>query len=123
MNYINMLTGNKCRGSGYAEILIEADLVTSGCLESVLRGRAYAKALFCLKTVCKGMERLLIERFSEEENLAISSPIALMRLQNLINHENLNTVLDDVSTTSLLDRYIDFEDKVHDGYLGKSATF
>ena len=48
MNYIGMLTGHKCRGSGYSEILIEADLVTSGCLENVLRGKAYAKALFCL---------------------------------------------------------------------------
>ncbi|KAK3748756.1 hypothetical protein QZH41_020323 [Actinostola sp. cb2023] len=38
MNYMGMVTGNKCRGSGYSEILIEAGLVTSGCLTSVLKG-------------------------------------------------------------------------------------
>ena len=40
MNYINMLTGHKCRGSGYAEILNEAELVTHGCLASALNGKA-----------------------------------------------------------------------------------
>ena len=38
MNYIGMLTKKKCSGSGYAEILIEAGLVTTGCLQSVLSG-------------------------------------------------------------------------------------
>ena len=32
MNYIGMITNHKCRGSGYAEILLEAQLVTTGCL-------------------------------------------------------------------------------------------
>ena len=31
--------GHKCRGSGYSEILIEAELVTSGCLNSLLSRR------------------------------------------------------------------------------------
>ena len=51
MNYLGMVTGNKCKGSGYSEILLEAELVTTGCLSTVLKGKAYAKALFCLKTV------------------------------------------------------------------------
>ena len=51
MNYMGMVTGYKCGSSGYAEILTEAELITSGCLASVLSGKAYAKALFCLKTV------------------------------------------------------------------------
>ena len=66
-----MVTEHKCLGSGYSEILIEAQLVTSGCLGSVLKGKAYAKALFCLKTVTEVMERLLMERFVEEENVKV----------------------------------------------------
>lgn len=64
MNYLGCLTGRKCRGLGYAEILIEAGLVTSGCLESVQKGKAYAKAMFCLKTVIEAMERLLFNSSS-----------------------------------------------------------
>lgn len=56
MNYIGMLTRRKMCGSGYAEILFEAQLVTSGSLKGVLSGKAYAKSLFCLKTVCESME-------------------------------------------------------------------
>ena len=79
MNYIGMVTGHKCRGSGYAEILIEAKLVTSGCLSSILKGKAYAKALFCLKTVTEAMERLLIERFTDEEKIEVANPKALLK--------------------------------------------
>ena len=49
------------RGSDYSEILIEVEVVTTDCLSSVhvLKGKAYAKALFCLKTVSEAMQRLL----------------------------------------------------------------
>uniref|UniRef100_UPI00358FCF5F uncharacterized protein n=1 Tax=Myxine glutinosa TaxID=7769 RepID=UPI00358FCF5F len=79
MNDIGMITNHKCRGSGYAENLLEAQLVTSGCLKSVLSDKAYAKALFCLKTVCEVLERLLLEVFIEEMNIQIS-PAALLNL-------------------------------------------
>jgi len=67
MNYMGMVTGNKCRGSGYSEILIEAGLVATCCLSGVLKGKAYAKALFYLKTVSEAMQRLLFDRFAEDE--------------------------------------------------------
>ena len=63
MNSIGMITNQKCRGSGCAEILIEVQLTTGGSVGNVLEGKSYAKALFCLKTVCKAMERLIIEKF------------------------------------------------------------
>ena len=45
MNFIGMLAGHKMIGSGYEEILIEAQMVTSGSLKGVLSGKAYAKSL------------------------------------------------------------------------------
>ena len=36
MNYIGMLTNEKERDSGHAEILLEADLAEKGCLKSIL---------------------------------------------------------------------------------------
>ena len=44
MNYLNMI-GHKMEGSGYSEILIEAALVTSGCLKSILNGKNFTKSL------------------------------------------------------------------------------
>ena len=63
MYYLGMLTGHKMCGSGYTELLLETQLVTTGSLKGVLSGKAYTKSLFCLKTVCEAMERLLMERF------------------------------------------------------------
>jgi len=123
MNYIGMVTGHKCRGSGYSEILIEADLITSGCLNSVLKGKAYAKALFCLKTVCEAMERLLIERFIEEEKVEVTNPVALLNLVQACSRETLDIVLQDPSTLTILEKYVTYEDKVRAGHLGKTATF
>ena len=50
MNYLGMLTGHKMCGSGYTELLLEAQLVTTGSLKGILSG----KSLFCLKTCMWG---------------------------------------------------------------------
>lgn len=123
MNYIGMLTGHKMCGSGYAEILFEAQLVTSGSLKGVLSGKSYAKSLFCLKTVCEAMERLLMEKFIEEENILMTNTAALLKLIETCNKETLNEALKDPSTLTLIERYHVFEEKVLKGHLGKTATF
>ena len=106
-----MITGHKCRGSGYFEILLEAQLVTSGCLKSVLSGKAYAKALFCLKTVCEAMEQLIMEQFLVEESIQIDDPVAILQLVKYCNRDELmcyplTPVLHSLGTSWLL-----FKDK------------
>ena len=122
MNYIGMITDHKCRGSGYAEIILEAQLVTSGCLRNVLSGKAYAKALFCLKTVCEALERLLLEVFLEEKDINIS-PDSLLEIIKTCNRQNLTLVLQDESIIAIIQEYLDFQDKVRKGHLGKTAVF
>ena len=122
MNYIGMITDHKYRDSGYAEILLESHLVTSGCLKSVLSGKAYAKALFCLKTVCEALERLLIEVFIEEINVQIS-PAALLDLIESCTRQQLDIALEDSSTLTVIQQYLDYQDKVRNGHLGKTAMF
>ena len=69
INYIGMITDLKCLGSGFADIILEVKLVTSGYIRNVLSGKTYAKALFYLKTVCEDLERLLLEVVLEEKNI------------------------------------------------------
>ncbi|KAF3836203.1 hypothetical protein F7725_028761, partial [Dissostichus mawsoni] len=83
-------------------ILFEAQLVTSGSLKGVLSGKAYAKSLFCLKTVCESMERLLMERFIEEESVLITDPAALLNMTQSCNREHLDEALKDSSTSAHL---------------------
>ena len=123
MNYLVMMTAHKCHGSGYAEIPLEAQLVTSGCLKSVLSGKAYAKALFCLKTGCEAMGRLFLKQFIEEENIHFNDSLLILNLLDPYSHENLNTGLNYLSALSLTEKYQQFEDKMHKVHLGKAAVF
>ncbi|XP_049337187.1 uncharacterized protein LOC111196954 [Astyanax mexicanus] len=122
MNYIGKLTGYKCQGSGYAEILIEANLATSGCLKNILSGKAYAKALFGLKVVTEALERLLINVFLEEENLAIPQE-TLTNLVHCCSRENLDAALKDHSLLKMIHQYIGYQQKVREGHLGKTSMF
>ncbi|KAH3851817.1 hypothetical protein DPMN_094303 [Dreissena polymorpha] len=119
-----MLTKNKCPGSGYAEILIEAGMVTTGCLQSVLSGKAYAKALFCLKSVTETLERLLFESFMDmQQNTSEFNSTTLMTLVSIASRKTLEDALNDQSLMDCIDQYIRFEESVRTGVLGKTATF
>ena len=122
MNYLGILTNRKCSGSGYAEILVESGLVTNGRLDAVLRGKAYAKALFCVKCVAEGLERLFLEKFFEEESINFGSS----NLQTFIDHisgQNITMLLDDSAFKDLLDKWIRYENEVRNGKLGITAQY
>ncbi|EDO34946.1 predicted protein [Nematostella vectensis] len=85
--------------------------------------KAYAKALFCIKTVTEAMERLMFEKFIEDEEVDVTNPVILLNLVQECNHENLDHALQDPSTVTILEKYEAFQDKVRNGYLGKTATF
>ena len=100
----------KCRDSGYAEILIEAELVTSGCPRSVLTGKACVKALFFLKAVSEVMEQLVIGRFVEEQNVEVSNPVALFNLVQTCSDDNLDLAMKNLSTLVILQKYMTYEE-------------
>ena len=122
MNYIGMLTKKKAAGSGYKEILLEAGLVTSGCLKSVISGKAFSKALFNLKATIEALERLLFEVFTEETNIEIR-PDALLNVIRRLTRQELDIALQDESTANLIQTYQEFQSKVRCGYLGKTGIF
>ena len=82
-----------------------------------MNGKAYAKALFCLKTISEAMKRLLFERFAEKENVEVFNPTALLNLVQICNREDLNLALQDPSKLTILERYASYE------HLGKTASF
>ena len=108
MNYLDLgvVTNRKCRGSGYAEILVESGLVTTGRLDAVLKGKAYATALFCLKSVGKAMERLLVETFLEEESSNIQSLTNVSKFATHICRESLSLLLQEAAYNELLEKLI-----------------
>ena len=105
MNYIGMLTNHKARGSGYAEILLEAGLAEKGCLKHVLSGKAFATAMFNLKATVDALERLLLDEFVEQTNAEIR-PQALLNVNQTCNRQSVDAALHDESTNGLMQMWI-----------------
>ena len=54
MNYIGMINGHKCQGSGYPEILFDVKHATISCMKNILSGKAYmAKHTFASRQFAK----------------------------------------------------------------------
>ena len=83
----------------------------------------HAKALFCLRTVTEAMERLLLDRLLEEEEVESPDPAALLNLAQSCDRQNLNRALQDPSTLATLNQFDAIQEKVRSGYLGKTAQF
>ena len=124
IDYIGMITAHKFNCSWYSKILIEAQLVSNGCLYIVLEGKAYSNALFCLKTRCEAMERLLYRSYLEEKSdVNISDPVILLQfIQNIIK-ETLGDTIEDESLNAVLQKYLAYENSVRSGYLGNTVHF
>jgi len=90
----------------------------------VLSGKAFTKSLFCLKSVAEALERLLVEVFFEENQISTSdTPEHFNNIALGCTSATLNGALADKSTTSLIQQYMDFQDSVRKGHLGKTAQF
>lgn len=102
---------------------MEAELVTTGRLSGVLKGKTYPKALLWVKTVIhEATQRLLFEGFAEEENVKFYSPGALLNLVQIRNSENHDlTFLDSLRSPSW--RYASYEDRMHNDHLEMTARF
>ncbi|KAJ8333550.1 hypothetical protein SKAU_G00415580 [Synaphobranchus kaupii] len=117
-NFAGRITGCKMHGAGYADILIEAKLVTSASLKCVLSGKNWALAIWCLRTITEAAERLLVEIFIEEEGIEIN----MLALFNLIEQMNRDAALNDEPTKDVIQAYLNFQDKVKKGHLGKTGV-
>ena len=101
MNYIGMLTNHKARGSGYAEILLEAGLAKKGCLKNIFPGKALAKTMFNVKVTVAALDRPLIDVFVEQTNTEIH-PQALLDVIQVCNRNNVDASYKDESTNLLI---------------------
>ncbi|KAK3084587.1 hypothetical protein FSP39_015968 [Pinctada imbricata] len=117
----------KMAGSGYSEILVEANLVTSGCLNGVTSGKSYSKSLWCLKTVSEALERILFttfyDRLPDNSPLKTTSSATIDALIRSCTADLLSAALGDKEVVKLLEEYTAFQDEVRSGLLGKTAQF
>ena len=57
------MLAKKMEGSGFSDILLEADLIGTGSIKGVLSGKHYERALHCHKVIAEALERLLLLQY------------------------------------------------------------
>ncbi len=124
------MLGKKMEGSGLTDLLIEAELMSSGSLTGVLSGKHYERALHCHKVLLESLEHLLFEQYLADkdqndifENVPEESRQILSDLKHSPSKENLQKVTEDVSLNEYIDHYMKYRDNVGNGSLGKTATY
>ena len=127
MNYMKM-TMRKVAGSGFGDMCIEAQLVTSGGLAGVINvsGRNYNKALFSIKCISEELERRLFKRFLKDAgDDSVARNVFPGAMNDLIKNrsaENLATALEDEDVQSILEEFNQFQQQVREGIIGKTAV-
>ena len=121
--YLKMV-GKKMADTGFQEVLLEAELTTSGSMKGIIGGTNYARAMFCHKSIVEALERLLLQRFTSENhaNNKIEG-FSSAKLRQLVEQrcdEHLDLVLDDPGLMGFLEDYESFKDSIREGKLGKS---
>ena len=120
--------GKKMCGSGIADIFIEAGLITSGCINGVMSGKHYNRAILCHKTMAEALERLLFQKFVELEDSSLvhqngeSMNVFEAVISNLEKESYLELLINP-KFQRFMSSYQDFRDKVASGLLGKTAQF
>ena len=65
MAYLKM-SGKKMTGSGFEDILIEAELISSGSLKGVMNGKHFERSMHCHKIMYESLHRLLLKKFMND---------------------------------------------------------
>ena len=126
--YLKMV-GKKMNGSGFADIMTEAGLITSGSLRGVLAGKHYNRAMVCHKTMLEALERLLINMYladNGKDNVmeilqSEESQLVMQELLEVPSEQVMNSAMSDNEIHTLVNGYSDFKDDVRRGKLGKTA--
>ena len=116
-------------GSGFADIMTEAGLITSGSLRGVLAGKHYNRVMVCHKTMLEALERLLINMYladNGKDNVmeilqSEESQLVMQDLLEVPSEQVMNSAMSDNEIHTLVNGYSDFKDDVRRGKLGKTA--
>ncbi|XP_067659430.1 uncharacterized protein [Haliotis asinina] len=106
--YLKMI-GKKMAGTGLDDILLEAGLISSGSLSSVLSGKNYVRAINCHKTLLEALEHLLLLQFLAARG--DESPLSGLPQESKI----------DDAIIRYLSEYLNFRNAAREGELGKTA--
>ena len=124
------MVGKKMAGSGLSDALLEAGLIGSGSVNGVLSGKHYERAMYCHKILLESLERILLDKFLEQEDedvIFATLPEGTRDKVNTLIYSQTKYTMDDLMLDeefiTFMRKYTGFKKSVRDGVLGKTAQF
>ena len=113
-----------CQGSGWVEVALEANLITTGSVAGVTDGKNWDRAINTHKSMLEALERLLYDKYLETHEPLSREGTALLEKLTL-NESTLTDVLssDDVGLSHHMAEYHAFKEAVRNGELGETGQF
>ncbi len=125
--YLKML-GKKINGTGFAEVLLEAGLISSGSMSGVLSAKNDSRSLNSHKVLMEALARLIVGQFLEQhgeevpfEKLPESSRDLIENLAKSSNKVTETAALSDQHICLYTAEYMQFRDDIRSGLQGKTA--
>ena len=119
-HFLFKIIGSLVSGSGFENVIYQAELCSSGSLQGVLVGSHFNRAWAVHTVLSEALERMLLTRFLAEKTPKL--PTALNDFTRDPTPDSVNNSLFE-SLTVILDQYEDYRDEARFGNLGKTAQF
>jgi len=110
-------------GSGFEDIIIEADICASGSIEKVMLGKHYNRAMRVHQRVTDALERMLMSEFMVVYTDNIRDSGELKTLGKFPTFDHLEDAQRSEHCLTVMTAYENFKIRVRQGELGKTARF
>ena len=118
MAYYKMI-GKKMEGCGFADVLMEANLISSGSLLGVMTGNNFSHATHCHKVMFGSLHRLLIQAFMNHQDQDAKEQTEIVFCHT---NENIKEAMSDENVLESLKDYENFCQSVRSGSFGKNSS-
>ena len=122
MKEIFDVVGTMTDGSGYNDIIFQANLCSSESLASVINGSHYIRCWRVHEPFAETLERLLMERFIDYKQLAIPETVIAFT-EPIQVKDNDETVVNDQGVQEFHRQYLEFRERCRVGDFRRTTQF
>ena len=121
MKEIFAVLGKLVCGSGFEDVVFQTGICSSGSLNGVLNGSHYNCCWTVHSIFAEALERLLLKRFTECDNMP--DRVSILLENESVDEFEIKRLLEDDEVTNMTIRYNRFKEKIRHGDYGKTAQF
>lgn len=112
--------GKMIAGSGFEDIIFQANICSSGCLNGVLNGSHYNRCWAIHELFYEALERLLLDAYIKQTDTVL--PDEIHTIMNVKDLDTLLTMLDQDVVQQFVAGYENYKSDMRNGVYGRTAV-